>query len=65
DDNGFILYETRAICRYLSEKYADQGTPLIPTSLKEKVLFEQATSIEFANFHPQVMKVGVEALGKA
>ncbi|KAJ7107347.1 glutathione S-transferase [Mycena epipterygia] len=57
DDDGFILYESRAICRYLAEKYADQGTPLIPTSLKEKAIFEQAASIELTSFFPQVVKV--------
>ncbi|KAJ7263434.1 glutathione S-transferase [Mycena rebaudengoi] len=56
DDDGFILCETRAICRYIAEKYANQGTPLIPTDLKGKALFEQAASWEFANFLPQVMK---------
>ncbi|KAJ7254569.1 glutathione S-transferase-like protein [Mycena rebaudengoi] len=56
DDDGFILCETRAICRYIAEKYADQGTPLLPTDLKGKALFEQAASFEFANFLPQVMK---------
>ncbi|KAJ7107341.1 glutathione S-transferase [Mycena epipterygia] len=57
DDDGFILYESRAICRYLAEKYADQGTPLIPTGLKEKAIFEQAASIELTSFFPQVVKV--------
>ncbi|KAJ6506053.1 glutathione S-transferase [Mycena vulgaris] len=57
DDNGFILYESRAICRYLAEKYAGQGTPLLPADLKAKALFEQAVSIEFANFNPQVSKI--------
>ncbi|KAJ7116213.1 glutathione S-transferase [Mycena crocata] len=64
DDDGFILYESRAICRYLEEKYAGQGPRLIPTGLKEKALFEQAASVEFANFHPASMKVATEALGK-
>ncbi|KAJ7263471.1 glutathione S-transferase [Mycena rebaudengoi] len=56
DDDGFILCETRAICRYIAEKYANQGTPLLPTDLKGRALFEQAASWEFANFHPQVLK---------
>ncbi|RXW23148.1 hypothetical protein EST38_g2702 [Candolleomyces aberdarensis] len=50
--NGFILYERRAIAHYLAEKYADQGTPLIPKDLKAKALFEQAASIEAFNYDP-------------
>ncbi|KAJ7096858.1 glutathione S-transferase [Mycena epipterygia] len=64
DDDGFVLYESRAICRYLAEKYAGQGTPLIPTGLKEKALFEQAASVELANFLPSVENVGKESLWK-
>ncbi|KAJ7233684.1 glutathione S-transferase [Mycena rebaudengoi] len=56
DDDGFVLCELRAICRYIAEKYADQGTPLLPTDLKEKALFEQAASFEYTNFHPLVQK---------
>jgi len=52
DDEGFILYESRAICRYIATKYADQGTKLIPTDLKGNALFEQAVSIEQNNFDP-------------
>ncbi|KAJ6538088.1 glutathione S-transferase [Mycena capillaripes] len=62
DDDGFILYESRAICRYIAEKYEGRGTALIPTELKAKALFEQAASIEFANFEPfarTVYKEGV------
>ncbi|KAG6844650.1 hypothetical protein H0H87_005101 [Tephrocybe sp. NHM501043] len=50
DDDGFILYESRAICRYIATKYADQGTKLIPTDPKEHALFEQAASTEQSNF---------------
>ncbi|KAJ7196657.1 glutathione S-transferase [Mycena pura] len=63
DDDGFILYESRAICRYLAEKYANQGTPLLPEGLKERALVEQAASVELANFKPALVKVGRE-LGK-
>ncbi|KAJ7101361.1 glutathione S-transferase, partial [Mycena belliarum] len=65
DDDGFILYESRAICRYLSEKYAHQGAPLIPTELHAKARFEQAASIEFANFQPFAWIIYVEGIGKA
>ncbi|KAF7362985.1 Glutathione S-transferase [Mycena venus] len=65
DDDGFILYESRAICRYLAEKYADQGTPLLPKGLKERALVEQAASVEFANFFPAVIKIVRESVAKA
>ncbi|KAJ7075510.1 glutathione S-transferase [Mycena belliarum] len=58
DDDGFILYESRAICRYLAEKYPDQGTRLIPIDARAKARFEQGASIELAEFFPQIAKVG-------
>ncbi|KIJ10791.1 hypothetical protein PAXINDRAFT_172063 [Paxillus involutus ATCC 200175] len=54
DDDGFILYESRAICRYIAAKYASQGTVLIPTDPKALALFEQAASTETSNFDPSV-----------
>ncbi|KAI6148277.1 glutathione S-transferase-like protein [Pisolithus thermaeus] len=55
DDDGFILYESRAICRYLAKKYEEQGTlNLVPKDTKGEALFEQAVSIEASNFHPFV-----------
>ena len=50
DDDGFVLYESRAISRYIAEKYDSQGALLIPKDAKDKALFEQAASIESANF---------------
>ncbi|KZP22411.1 glutathione S-transferase, partial [Athelia psychrophila] len=51
DDEGFILYESRAIGRYIATKYASQGLALIPTSdLKTAALFDQAVFSEVANF---------------
>ncbi|KAJ6535298.1 glutathione S-transferase [Mycena vulgaris] len=64
DDNGFLLYESRAICRYLAEKYAGQGIALLPTTLEGKALFEQAASIEFATFFPKILNVSMEGLYK-
>ncbi|KAJ7775496.1 glutathione S-transferase [Mycena metata] len=64
DDDGFILYESRAICRYLAEKYADRGPALLPTGLQAKAIFEQAASVESANFSPALLKVVRESLVK-
>ncbi|KAF6746832.1 glutathione S-transferase [Ephemerocybe angulata] len=65
DDDGYILYESRAICRYIEEKYADQGTQgLIPTEPKARGLFEQAVSVEVSNFDPFASKAGYEMLIK-
>jgi glutathione S-transferase len=53
DDDGFALYESRAICRYLSEK-ADSS--LIPKDRKLRALMEQWLSVETSNFTPHAMK---------
>ncbi|KAF7296897.1 hypothetical protein MIND_00921500 [Mycena indigotica] len=58
DDDGFILFETRAICRYLAAKYPRNN--LLPTDPKQNALFEQAAAFEQANFDPAASKVGLE-----
>ena len=65
DDDGFIVYESRAIARYLIRKYPNQGTAgLIPTDPKEEALFEQAASVEVSNFNPHVSALAYEKLFK-
>ncbi|PPQ98158.1 hypothetical protein CVT26_003204 [Gymnopilus dilepis] len=64
DDDGFILYESRAICHYIASKYANQGTPLIPTDLKGNALFQQACSVEMCQFNDFAEKAVVEKVFK-
>ncbi|KAG1879826.1 glutathione S-transferase [Suillus subluteus] len=64
DDDGFILYESRAIARYLIKKYPNQGTPLIPSDPKAEALFEQAASIETFNFTAFVSGIVFEKVFK-
>ena len=53
DDDGFSLYESRAICRYISEKF---GGSLVPADLRSRALMEQWISVETSNFTPHAMK---------
>ncbi|KAF9530255.1 glutathione S-transferase [Crepidotus variabilis] len=65
DDDGFILYESRAISLYIATKYADQGNQgLIPTEPKANALFHQAVYSEVTNIEDPAYKAVVEKLFK-
>lgn len=59
-DGDFVLFESRAIARYIALKYAHQGPPLIPMGLKEQAIFEQAVSIETSQFEPVAAAINFE-----
>ncbi|KAH7338782.1 glutathione S-transferase [Rhizoctonia solani] len=53
DEDGTQLYESRAICRYLTAKYGkDSGLLPDPSNPKQYGLFEQAASTEYSTFDP-------------
>ena len=53
DDDGFVLYESRAISRYIDSV---AGGKLTPTDRKQDALMEQWISVEVENFTPNAMK---------
>lgn len=56
-----FLSESRAICRYLEEKYRGKGTILIPNKdPAARGLFEQAASIETSYFDPSASQIVFE-----
>ncbi len=55
EDEDFQMYESRAIIRYLDDKFP---TPkLTPTDIRGKARMEQFTSIEYSYFAPPAMKI--------
>jgi glutathione S-transferase len=55
DDNGFVLYESRAIIRYLDEKLS--GPKLSPPEAKDRALMEQWISVEASYMSPKAMVI--------
>ena len=53
EDDGFEMYESRAICRYINE--TNHGK-LLPSDAKSRAKVEQWMSVETSNFTPHVMK---------
>jgi len=60
DDDGFQLYESRAIIRYLDAKLS--GPSLTPSDLKARARMEQWISVEQSNFSNNAMKIVMEAM---
>ncbi|TCD61529.1 hypothetical protein EIP91_008290 [Steccherinum ochraceum] len=63
DQDGYELYESRAIGRYLATKHS---SPLIPspTDVKKWGKFEQAASIEQSNFDAFALNIATERVFK-
>jgi glutathione S-transferase len=58
DDDGFQLYESRAMIRYLDEKLP--GARLQPSDLKDRARMEQWMSVEYSYFSGPSMKIVME-----
>ncbi|KAK0705966.1 hypothetical protein B0T26DRAFT_679725 [Lasiosphaeria miniovina] len=68
EDDGFVLFESRAIANYIARKFAGQGTPLLPADddVKARALFDrlQAASLEAFYYDPAVSTLVTEKVFK-
>jgi len=66
EDDGFFVYESRAIAKYIAKKYAGQGTKLLPdgSDVKAIALFEQACSMETSYFDGPASTMAFEKVFK-
>jgi len=61
-DDGFEIFESRAIGRYIAT--LGSGPELVPTEPKARAKFEQAASVEYSHFEPVVSGILVERVFK-
>ncbi|GBB83260.1 hypothetical protein RclHR1_01000016 [Rhizophagus clarus] len=61
-DDGFRIYESRAIARYLINKYqgTKTSTVLIPSDVQKAALVEQFISVEISYYTPPISKLVVQ-----
>ncbi|KXN81864.1 Glutathione S-transferase 3 [Leucoagaricus sp. SymC.cos] len=64
DDDGFVLFESRAIARYLDEKYPSQGMQFFPKDLHKRALVDQTTWAETFHFGRFATVLVFETLNK-
>ncbi|TBU30129.1 hypothetical protein BD309DRAFT_1017927 [Dichomitus squalens] len=63
EDDGFELFESRAIGRFLALKYGGIGELISPQSnIGATAKFEQAASIELCDFEPPGVKHAIEGV---
>ena len=58
DHDGFALFESRAIARYVAETFP--GASLIPTDPKERALMDQWLNVEQHEFYPTAHPLALE-----
>eukprot|EP00475_Leptophrys_vorax_P031925 TRINITY_DN48719_c0_g1_i1.p1 TRINITY_DN48719_c0_g1~~TRINITY_DN48719_c0_g1_i1.p1 ORF type:complete len:214 (-),score=17.22 TRINITY_DN48719_c0_g1_i1:227-868(-) len=54
EDGDFQVFESRAIARYVCDKFADQGTPLLGSTLEERAHVSQWLEVEGQNYNPSL-----------
>ncbi|CAI5522485.1 unnamed protein product, partial [Closterium sp. Naga37s-1] len=64
EDEDVELFESRAIARYVADKYAEQGTNLLGSTLKERALVNLWLEVESQNYNPPISGLIAEKIFK-
>lgn len=59
NDNGFILWESRAIMQYLCNKYAPDST-LNPKDPQKRAIVERLLNFDLKTLHPAILAAHFE-----
>ncbi|KAL2456358.1 Glutathione S-transferase F12 [Forsythia ovata] len=62
EDGDFKLFESRAIIRYYSAKYAHSGVNLLGDTLEERALIDQWLEVEAQNYNPLVYNMVLQLM---
>lgn len=60
DDNGFVMWESRAISAYLTDAKA-HGSPLYPTEAKARAIVDQRLYFDAGTLWPRIMAIAYPA----
>ncbi|KAL3699164.1 hypothetical protein R1sor_017186 [Riccia sorocarpa] len=58
-DDDITLFESKAIMRYVATKFADQGTPLLGSTIVEQALCNQWLEVHSHSFIPPMVETGL------
>ena len=64
EDDGFFVYESRAICQYLCDKAGAKSESIFPKDPKKRAIVQQMISVEISNFTSGVSALVFETVFK-
>nr|QWJ73378.1 glutathione S-transferase Phi 10 [Isatis tinctoria] len=61
-DGDYKIFESRAIMRYIAEKYRSQGPDLLGKTIEERGQVEQSLDVEATSYHPPLLALTLNTI---